>query len=168
MNTQKTRPWAYTPRLGHRPNQMHPQWVGEGETLTPYSYWDQYLYKAIMHEKTRPLRRQKVFHWYTDASHSWLKVPLDMLLKLGIHKEISNCSYLSLNKHKRPSAYLEEDCDAFKFMSAYHSFNLIFRPNVRMHVREHHTNKLSIIRHYYPFRPDTLGRLCRYHEYLPR
>ena len=165
---QTLRPWAFTPRIGHRPNKIHPQWSGEGANTKQWHYWCQSIEKAIIHEKKRPLRRQKVFHWYIDPSHSWLKVPLDMLLKLGIHKEISHCSYISLHKHKKPSAYLEEDCDAFKFMSAYHSFNLLFRPEVRMHVREHTTNKLSIIRHYPPFRCDTLGRLTRYHEYLPR
>ncbi len=57
----------------------------------------------------------KFLHWYNDSGHGWLGVPMRMLLASGVAKDISHCSYLS-NAEK--VAYLEEDCDAPKFLRA--------------------------------------------------
>lgn len=51
--------------------------------------------------------------WYTDPSHGWLKVEYSELVELGIHNEISAWSY-----RNGDYAYLEEDCDAMKYLNA--------------------------------------------------
>lgn len=53
-----------------------------------------------------------VFH--SDPGHGWLEVPRAELKSLGIHKTISTCSY-----QRGSMVYLEEDCDASKFIQAY-------------------------------------------------
>lgn len=57
----------------------------------------------------------KFLHWYNDPSHGWLGVPMRMLIASGVANEISTCSYRSA---KTRVAYLEEDCDAPKFLRA--------------------------------------------------
>ena len=54
------------------------------------------------------------FKKYSDAGHGWLKVPLELIYKLGIEKSITVCSYM----HKT-NAYLEEDLDMTTFFKAY-------------------------------------------------
>ena len=54
---------------------------------------------------------KKVFH--SDPSHGWLAVKLNELKMLGIQADISSFSYV-----KGKTAYLEEDCDATKFIEA--------------------------------------------------
>lgn len=54
----------------------------------------------------------KLLH-YVDPGHSWLRVPLKMLKKLGISNKISSFSY-----QRTEYAYLEEDCDMTVFMKA--------------------------------------------------
>ena len=54
---------------------------------------------------------KKVFH--SDPGHGWLAVKLNEIKMLGIENEISNFSYV-----KGKTAYLEEDCDATKFINA--------------------------------------------------
>lgn len=54
---------------------------------------------------------KKVFH--SDPGHGWLAVKLDELKMLGITSEISNYSYV-----KGKTVYLEEDCDAPRFIEA--------------------------------------------------
>jgi hypothetical protein len=55
-----------------------------------------------------------MFTFHTDPGHGWLEVPVQLLHELGIAKDISSFSfYFSGN------AYLEEDCDAGKFLKAY-------------------------------------------------
>jgi hypothetical protein len=54
-----------------------------------------------------------------DASHSWLKVPIKLLVEYKLQDKISSSSYISKdNQH----VYLEEDSDAPKFYEAslYH------------------------------------------------
>ncbi len=50
-------------------------------------------------------------NFFTDPSHGWLEVDLDLLRKYGIKHEISEYSYLRGDK-----AYLEEDLDAGTFI----------------------------------------------------
>jgi len=56
----------------------------------------------------------KVMH--SDPGHAWLAVKLSELDMLGIRNEISSYSYV-----KGKTAYLEEDCDAGKFIEAMRS-----------------------------------------------
>lgn len=56
----------------------------------------------------------KVFNFHSDASHGWLAVPVKLLHEYCILERISNCSYI-----KGKTAYLEEDCDAEIFVSAW-------------------------------------------------
>lgn len=55
----------------------------------------------------------KIFHEVRDPGHSWLKVPMKELDRLGIADDISSYSY-----QKGDMAYLEEDCDAGVFIQA--------------------------------------------------
>ena len=54
---------------------------------------------------------KKVFH--SDSGHGWLAVKLNELKMLGIQADISSYSFV-----KGKTAYLEEDCDAAKFIEA--------------------------------------------------
>lgn len=56
----------------------------------------------------------KVFH--SDPGHGWLAVKLSEIKMLGIQNDISSYSYI-----KGKTAYLEEDCDASKFITAMKS-----------------------------------------------
>ena len=47
--------------------------------------------------------------FYHDAGHGWLEVPLDLVNELKL--PITSCSY-----KRGKFAYLEEDCDAGKFL----------------------------------------------------
>ena len=55
------------------------------------------------------------YKFYTDPGHGWLEVPLKELLELNISQNISKYSYISSNKQ---FVYLEEDCDAPRFLEA--------------------------------------------------
>ncbi len=52
-------------------------------------------------------------YWYSDPAHSWLKIKYSELEKLGIQCEISSFSY-----RNGDDVYLEEDCDAPKYINA--------------------------------------------------
>ncbi len=53
--------------------------------------------------------------WYTDPGHGWLRVPFQAVIDVGVAAQISTCSYMSVGKRV---AYLEEDCDAPRFLAA--------------------------------------------------
>ncbi len=50
---------------------------------------------------------------YSDPSHAWVKVPIETLMELGIHTNISKFSF-----KKGEYAYLEEDRDLGIFIEA--------------------------------------------------
>ena len=52
-----------------------------------------------------------IFH--ADPGHGWLEVPMRALRAFGVAGKISDYSY-----RKGDIAYLEEDCDAYKFLLA--------------------------------------------------
>lgn len=54
------------------------------------------------------------FRFISDPGHGWLEVERELLSTLGIDAQISNCSY-----QRRGKVYLEEDCDAPRFVAAY-------------------------------------------------
>jgi hypothetical protein len=56
----------------------------------------------------------KTFDYIQDPGHGWIKVPVALLLELNIADNISVYSY-----YRDGFAYLEEDCDAARFMIAY-------------------------------------------------
>lgn len=55
-----------------------------------------------------------IFHM--DPGHGWLEVAADELKRLNISDQISSYSYMKDGK-----VYLEEDCDATKFVDAKHA-----------------------------------------------
>ena len=56
---------------------------------------------------------KQTYKVYEDAGHSWMEVLKSELIDLGINKSISAYSY-----QNDEYAYLEEDCDAGKFIDA--------------------------------------------------
>lgn len=54
------------------------------------------------------------FNFHSDAGHGWLAVKLNLIRELGLATEISQYSYM-----QGKTAYLEEDCDAPKFIKAF-------------------------------------------------
>lgn len=74
---------------------------------------------------------------FNDPGHGWLKVPISLLKALEIEKDISSFSYM-----RGEYAYLEEDCDAFKFETAMKKINNPFE------IKDSHTNNQSKIRNY--------------------
>ena len=56
---------------------------------------------------------KKVYHFVTDPSHGWLKVPVAELKEMGLYDQISVYSY-ELNG----MGYLEEDADMTLFIEA--------------------------------------------------
>ena len=58
--------------------------------------------------------QQNKFTFISDAGHGWLEVPIELIKKLGIAKDISDYSYVKDGK-----VYLEEDSDASIFVEAY-------------------------------------------------
>jgi hypothetical protein len=74
---------------------------------------------------------------YSDPSHAWAKVKRQVLVNLGIDKDVSPYSY-----QYKDNVYLEEDCD---LTLLYHR---LLKDNVRMKFVEKHTDKDSRIRTY--------------------
>jgi len=56
----------------------------------------------------------KTYIWAVDAGHAWLAVKQQELINLNIADKISSFSYV-----KGGTVYLEEDCDAPRFIDAY-------------------------------------------------
>ena len=56
----------------------------------------------------------KSFKFYSDSGHAWLAVKRKLLIELGIVNSFSIYSY-----ENGRMVYLEEDCDAPKFINAY-------------------------------------------------
>jgi hypothetical protein len=55
-----------------------------------------------------------VFNFHSDAGHGWLAVKLCLVRELGLIGQISQYSYM-----QGKTAYLEEDCDATRFVNAF-------------------------------------------------
>ena len=81
------------------------------------------------------------FTRYADPSHSWVRVPLSLLVELGIHDKVSGYSYMSLTH-----AYLEEDCDETLLYDALKAAGKEYK------VKETWTNKASKVRNYASYR----------------
>lgn len=57
---------------------------------------------------------QKVFDFYEDAGHGWMKVKKELLSEMRIADKITEFSY-----ERGEYAYLEEDCDLTTFCRTY-------------------------------------------------
>lgn len=77
------------------------------------------------------------FDFYADPGHGWMKVPLSLIKKLGVQKNISTYSYVR-NAH----AFLEEDRDAGVVIKA------LREQGREVGFREHVADKRSKIRSY--------------------
>jgi hypothetical protein len=88
-----------------------------------------------------PIVKKRVYHFYSDSGHGWLKVPFKDLVKLNIANKISSYSY-----EKGEFIYLEEDGDLSTFIKAHGN-----DWKDKLVIKEHHTNRRSKIRSYYSF-----------------
>ena len=80
----------------------------------------------------------KTYKFYADPGHGWLAVKIEELMQLGIITQISVYSYM-----RGGTAYLEEDCDATLFFTAYKDkYGVDPKHDYR------HTNNRSPIRNY--------------------
>mgnify|MGYP003139242888 CR=1 FL=1 len=61
------------------------------------------------------MSNNKDYKWHADPGHAWLAVSIKELRTLGILRDITMYSYVSLDEK---TAFLEEDCDAFTFYRA--------------------------------------------------
>lgn len=57
----------------------------------------------------------RVFKFYSDAGHGWLAVKLKDLYVLGIDKT----QFTAYSYKRGQTVYLEEDCDATKFLKLW-------------------------------------------------
>lgn len=91
------------------------------------------------------------YTFLSDPSHGWLRVPLIELYNLGILDKISGCSYL-FSKY----VYLEEDCDAQKFINAckVNDKPFLIKSNPQ-------ANNQSRIRSYQRFTPEDAIKVLR-------
>lgn len=79
------------------------------------------------------------FTFYTDPGHGWLQVSPRDLEDLGLkNTDFSSCSYWS---RAGQCFFLEEDCDAPKFLALYKA-----KHTERPIIREVNTNSDSFIR----------------------
>lgn len=72
-----------------------------------------------------------------DPGHGWLEVDMAHVRRLGIDQDITPYSYISRDGL---TAYLEEDCDAPRFIEACR------KAGTALELREHHCNGESFIR----------------------
>ena len=79
---------------------------------------------------------KKVFDYYTDPGHGWVKVPMNILKRLNIQEKITGHSYW-----RKGFAYLEEDCDMATLINAHPEKKLL-------KFNTHNSNKSSRIRNY--------------------
>ena len=66
------------------------------------------------------------FNFYADSGHAWLRVPTDLIKRLGIGHSISGYSYM-----KEGYSYLEEDCDADKFLKELEAQGIKYEISIR-------------------------------------
>ena len=74
-----------------------------------------------------PVTRKIETRWHSDPGHAWMAVPADEIRNLGIADQISGFFYLS-----QGIAYLEEDCDAPRFIHAARSAGIGFDPSLEI------------------------------------
>ena len=85
------------------------------------------------------------YTFHSDPGHAWMQVTKQEIVDLGIAHNISTYSY-----EKCGMVYLEEDCDACKFMAARSKEGNPVKPT---QITESHTGTQSIIRNYPKYSP---------------
>ena len=84
-------------------------------------------------------KNTKIFKTYSDPGHGWIAVKISLLERLGIADKITPFSYM-----RGKTAYLEEDCDATRFVMAYkETFGVL-----PQYTQNKHTNGQERIRYY--------------------
>lgn len=85
----------------------------------------------------------KVMH--SDPGHAWLAVKVSELEMLGIRHEISSFSYV-----KGKTVYLEEDCDAPKFVKAMRE------KGIEVEIKDGACRDRSPIRYFKSYTPESV------------
>ena len=83
--------------------------------------------------------KEKTYTFHSDAGHAWLEVPRDDVIKAGVYKDITACSYKD-----NENFYLEEDLDAFTYLSKVYGKDNI--AEMREHINEVYDGDSSWIR----------------------
>lgn len=76
-------------------------------------------------DETKKTIFQKIidsYHWETDPGHGWLVVPAKHLKEMKVEQKISSYSYISTDGK---TVYLEEDCDAGRFLESFANQEII-------------------------------------------
>jgi hypothetical protein len=83
----------------------------------------------------------KTFTFLSDPGHAWLQVPVGDVIDLGMTQlDFSSCSYCcGVGADK--VLFLEEDCDAPKFLDAYERVH-----GAKPTINENHTDRDSFVR----------------------
>jgi hypothetical protein len=85
-------------------------------------------------------------NYYQDPSHGWVKIKRDKLIVLWIEHLISSYSY-----QLKDNVYLEEDNDLARLYKACDELQ------IKVKLKEYHTNKSSKIRSYDRFKSVLKG-----------
>ena len=80
---------------------------------------------------------KKSFQYYQDHGHGWIRIPVALIILVGLEDKISNFSY-----RKGKYAFLEEDCDGPLVMDALSDRGIEFT------LVPKHTDNQSQIRSY--------------------
>lgn len=79
------------------------------------------------------------FQFYSDPGHGWLRVDLASAKAVGLEPS----SFSTYSYQQGHWLYLEEDCDAGKFIDAFQAKHHFAPP-----IKHHNTNRESVIRNY--------------------
>lgn len=113
--------------------------VCDDPTCTPENFLD-------AHRNQRPTE----LRWYNDPGHGWLAVTVRELLDSGVASDVSRYSY---HDAQTAMVYLEEDCDAARYLDA-HGFSLEEAGVIAI---ENTTDEDSFIRSLEPYTPGAVG-----------
>jgi|APSaa5957512622_1039677.scaffolds.fasta_scaffold213284_1 hypothetical protein len=83
---------------------------------------------------------EKTFAFYSDPSHGWAKVPVKLLVNIGIADKVSSYSY-----YRNGFAYLEEVRDLHLLLARLKTMD------VDVKFKDLHSNRSSAIRNYKSF-----------------
>jgi hypothetical protein len=98
------------------------------------------------------MKNQVTLKFYADPGHGWLAVKINFLVSLGVAGDISPYSYV-----RGETAYLEEDCDASRFIKAAKE------KGIQVDIKESHTDRRSPIRSYESY---SASKVSAYSTYL--
>lgn len=87
---------------------------------------------------------KRSYTFYCDPGHGWLKVSYKEIKRLGIQNDITGHSYMRYNGESW-DCYLEEDCDAPRFIEAKKALGEEVKPSYR------DSKKSSKVRSYYSY-----------------